>query len=171
MAGADLRPNSRRKQGFTVLELLIVISVIAILAGILIIGSKHIIGGSKARQTRVALENLRGMLGNLDAATKLKNQPAGWLWYQSMQSNNLVDPSSPPYDTWNLDFWRVPNRGYMSAISGGPIVPPGPTAPADALDAPGVVAAEGSDQVAAMRNASNAVLNTSVAMGLILAQP
>src|SRR4051812_35213247 len=129
--------NCRQNRGFTLLEVLIVVAVIAILAGIFIAGAKHITNSSKLRQTKVALGTAQGLLTNLDAQTKLRTVPTGWLWYVSSGSNNVVAPTDPAYNGFELDFWRVPQRGRMKAPDG--TIPTGVNGLPDALDAPTVV--------------------------------
>src|SRR5258706_2155174 len=56
-------PHVRRnRRGFTMIEILVVIGIIAALAAMLFLGFKHVSKSGRENQTHVALQNLRGML-------------------------------------------------------------------------------------------------------------
>lgn len=129
------------------IEILVAMAVIVILLGILFVGIGGLVGSSKEKQTRTTLAMLSGMLGELDAKTRLSKSPAHWRW--------LPTGSSSSIDVTTGDFWRTP---YMIA-----------TVP-DPLDAPGDVTAGSTDGQAA-RNGSRQILNTQLAMTMILGLP
>ena len=131
----------RKTRGFTMIELLVAIGIIALLAGILLYALKHITGQSKTQATKVALENLKSMLGEFETQTRLGRQPPFWTW----QYGGPVIQSGG-----GLDFWLRPR-----STAGGP------DKKLD-LDAPGDVR-EGSPP----RDGSRGVLNTTLVMNLI----
>ena len=70
--------NHRR--AFTLIELLVAMGIMMILMGMLFVGFKYIGGSGKAGQTRVMLENLRGMLQEYNVtAGALPSSPSGTL--------------------------------------------------------------------------------------------
>jgi prepilin-type N-terminal cleavage/methylation domain-containing protein len=130
-----------RRNAFSVIELMIAIAVIVILAGVLILGLTKVKRTGQAQDTKVALENLRGMLGEFETATRLSRGPSeGWLW----RGGPILTASN---------FWTNPV--------------PSPTAYALDLDAPGDVRDGADDNARHARYGSRAVLNTTLAMGLI----
>src|SRR4051794_20824368 len=64
-----------RVRGFTLLEILIAMSVILILAGALIFGFTSVGNSSRTRATKVTLENLRGMVTELDVTGGMGSLP------------------------------------------------------------------------------------------------
>ena len=65
-----------RTRAFTLIEVLIVIGIIILLAGILVYGVSKVMEGSKAASTKATLENLRSMLSEYETVSKgLKRQP------------------------------------------------------------------------------------------------
>src|SRR4051812_32955314 len=71
------KPLSRR--GFTVLELVVVISIILVLVGIAIVGMKTVTGNATSKKTKTALSNAASLLAEYDAQTSFKKQPA-YMW-------------------------------------------------------------------------------------------
>jgi prepilin-type N-terminal cleavage/methylation domain-containing protein len=152
-----------RRRGFTLLEVLVVVGIIAILASLLVLGVSHIMGGSKKNATQVTLQALQGMLGEFDAKTRLSKQPQGWGWWST---NSSVGVTPGP----GFDFWRTPFTDPSL---------PSYRKPYDSMDAPGSVL-EGnylpdkpwdSDPSEIVRNGSRQVLNTAAVMNLLLAIP
>lgn len=76
----------RRRSGFTLLEILVVIGIILVLISIAVISYQVVERSAASRQTKVTLENLNSMLAELDASAgsnALPNFP-------------YTDTSSPP---------------------------------------------------------------------------
>jgi prepilin-type N-terminal cleavage/methylation domain-containing protein len=86
--------NPRRRNGFTVIEILVVVGIIAILASIAIVGIGKIIESQRQTQTRTVLSSVQSMLAEFDRETALRRQPP----HQWDFSNGA--PSAP------TDFWR-----------------------------------------------------------------
>lgn len=142
-----------RGRGFTMIELLVVIGVLIILAAIVLVGMRSVTGRSREQATRLTLQQLRNLLGEYDAATRLGKGPPNWWW---SNGNSLVNV--PATDG---DFWRAP-------------FVPGAAALFQPLDAPGnVLTGTGTilDPMNPARNGSRAILNTQQAMRYILTVP
>lgn len=140
--------------------MIIVISVVVVLASMLILGINHVLKSSKESATKVTLQNLAGMLAELDGKTHLLNSPTFWRWPDdgaSGLSANVL-PNEP------VNFWKLPLGSSTSGAASYRDVPPAH----DALDAPGDVRA-GSGDLA--RNASRQILYTQQAIAMILAMP
>jgi hypothetical protein len=144
----------KRRGGFTVLELVTVIGIIMVLMALLVVGVGHVIGSTKARQTKVMLENCRNLLAEFEVTIPLDRaqaQPS-----QMYVSDNLVKRANVPLlDLWHLydpaEMKVAPYYGSLHATSKktfGPVV-----------------------QEAPERFACDAVANTQIAMGLLQAAP
>ncbi len=57
-----LPPRSAGRRGFTLVEILTAVAILAILISLTIIGLRHIAGGAKQRSTEVALKTLKSMM-------------------------------------------------------------------------------------------------------------
>lgn len=150
-----------RLSGFTLIEILFALGVIAVLASILFLAGSAVLGGSQEKSTKVTLTALKGMLAEYDAKTRLAQSPKFWIWYDS-SGLPIVRTA-----TGNEDFWKVPMRDTASSA-----IPPTPFP----LDAPGSVR-EGDYNAATpdqsspdelTRNGSRQILNTQLAMGRLL---
>lgn len=60
--------NRKRRSGFTLVEILATIAIIAILAGLLYLGAKHVGQSARSRSTQVTLKNLEGMLADFESS-------------------------------------------------------------------------------------------------------
>ena len=71
----------KQRNAFTLIELIVAISVIAILVGMLIVGIQYVSASSREKATRVTLENLQSMLTELETTAGLGRLP--WRGYVS----------------------------------------------------------------------------------------
>lgn len=148
----------RKSSAFTTLELLIAIGVLVILLGIVVLGARSILGGSKVRDTKVRLEALAGMLTEFEAVTGvgLKKQPAKMYYGPSA----ALYPASAS-DTAPLDIWYDANPQTANLPLGSRI--------GQALDNPGDVTEPNAASNGRLR--STAVHNTQIVMGLLTGIP
>ncbi|WP_428937567.1 prepilin-type N-terminal cleavage/methylation domain-containing protein [Fontivita pretiosa] len=152
-----------RHNAFTMLELIVVIVVIMILAGILLYSLRAITGGGREGQTRVLLENAAGLLAELDATARLgtANRPAQWWWKPASGNAVVITPNPADPDHESLDFWRRTNQD--SSLRPLPI------------RAPGLVS-EGSPERGDPNDPQNrpphaAIANTAIAFSKLLSVP
>ena len=146
-----------RRRGFTMIEILIVIGILAVLASIVLLGMRHITGKSKEQQTRVSMQNLRNMLAEYNARTRMKAPREWYAWDPSGSGSWITSPiSNEPPNPNELDFWRVPYRD--------PFQPPPNGKPAP-IGSPGTVEGTAPD-----RNGL-AVVNTAIGVILITSLP
>jgi type II secretory pathway pseudopilin PulG len=108
-------PFRRRasKTAFTMIELLIAISVIIILGGILIYAVSGVLRSAREHATKVQLENAVSLLSELSSTVHLNvaSRPSYW-YYGGVQ----FDPTTSANSTL-LDFWHIPQ---VDASSGSP---------------------------------------------------
>lgn len=64
-----------RRKAFTLIELLVAVGIIAVLIGLVTFALRSASNQSRTNATRVAMENLKSMLGEMDLATKYQTQP------------------------------------------------------------------------------------------------
>src|SRR5690606_20861873 len=57
-----------KRHGFTLIELIVVITIIGILLGMLVVGIQYVGASSKEKATRVTLANLQSMLAELETS-------------------------------------------------------------------------------------------------------
>jgi prepilin-type N-terminal cleavage/methylation domain-containing protein len=153
-----------RRRAFTMIELLVAIGIIAILAGLLVLGIRSLLDSGKSESTKVTLQSLQSMLAEFDAKTRLAKQPTAWRWWETNNSRTLPDSTDP--NNSSLDFWRDPFHALSPSYRAAPYL--------DALDAPALVASisgnvDDPDNIA--RNGSRAVVNTQLVMNLLLTMP
>ena len=152
-----------RRGGFTLIEVMVAVGIILLLIGILIVGISFVGRSAKEKATRVTLKNVQAMFGELDAKTRLRNQPTQWSW----RGEDIVPTAA--HAPLALNFFTAPYRndfntnGFTGNGNGTLSADDGP----DALDGPGLFDA---DAAAALqpamtaRHASRAVLNTQLVL-------
>jgi len=143
---------------FTTIELMVVIAVIAILLGFLFFAGQKLIRSNRVSATRSTLNNLQGMLGELEAADGLQRQPPVWLWPDASGAalqRNLKDTA---VGTLSLNFWRMPG------VDG--------TGTFDVLSTPAYIGSDSTHPVDVnQRNGSIAVVNTTLALSMLASVP
>lgn len=154
-----------RRHGFTLIEILFALALIAILASIVLLAGNAVVGGSREKSTQVTLAALKGMLAEYETKTRLNQSPKFWLWYGTGGTAVLKNTINPNGE----DFWKIPGRDSASLLTPKAGLP---------MDAPGQVAGGNYDRDPAQtspeeitRNGSRQILNTQLAMSRILAMP
>lgn len=75
-----------KRQGFTVIELIVAISIIMVLIGMLVVGIQYVGASSREKSTRVTMENLQSMLSELENTAGL-----GRLRFDDYNSDDVLD--------------------------------------------------------------------------------
>jgi type II secretory pathway pseudopilin PulG len=109
--------TGRRRRAFTTIELVVAISILIVLIGIVVVAMRAVVGGSKEKATHVTLDNLRGMLTELELKGGLSRQP-GSMWV------NNTEVKSPPVA---LDFWHDGDPTKNAVPQPDPVVAPSGT--------------------------------------------
>lgn len=154
-----LRTNRQLKQyqGFTAIELLVVIGILTVLAGIIFVAVSRVGRSAKENLTRATLANLQGMLADLEASGGARKQPELWLWTNGTAITRVNPvPGSANYPGFEVDFWKLPYR--VGGTSAGTF---------DALASPADVRVDGVGSAVNQRNGSIAIVNTALAMSII----
>jgi prepilin-type N-terminal cleavage/methylation domain-containing protein len=85
----DVHPRLRARTGFSLIELMIVVGLIALLATFLVIGIEKLNTNSKRQQTRLVFQNLQAMFADYDVSRRLPFG-AGSLSPNVIQSQGLA---------------------------------------------------------------------------------
>ncbi|HEX8525274.1 MAG TPA: type II secretion system protein [Tepidisphaeraceae bacterium] len=137
----------KKRRGFTVLELTVTISVIVILMALLVVGVGHVVGGSKEKQSRVTLENLRNLVAELEMTGGLRQAPRMWVKGQQL----IYSAQAQNYDIWHYyDYSTRTQPPFFGALYGDQTTMTGPL-----------------NQGSKERFLSDAVANTQLVMGVI----
>lgn len=169
-------------RGFSLVEVLVAVSVIAILIGLAIVGFRTVGTSSQQGATRALLQTCENLLSELERANNSslpKQKVRAWAWnpavpatpVQVVDTNPAVidrtQTSSPDFASLSLDFWYNPQR-YRSAAPVGPTDKPAP------IDGPGDVriGTSGTGETADReRHAHPVILNTAIAMAAMASTP
>jgi len=131
-------PVTPRHRGFTLLEILIAVAIIAILIGMAFVGMRAMGRGASENDTRVRLGTARALLNDFLDATKggtgKRPQPQGWDYNDFDGSTPfIVLPGDVAPNGKGLNFWTLPSYQDTNLNNareeGEPIVPlvaPGP---------------------------------------------
>jgi prepilin-type N-terminal cleavage/methylation domain-containing protein len=82
--------NLRRRRGFTLVEMLVVIGIIVLLLGLSVVGFSQIAKHSKAQHTKAALETMKAMMNEWDASAGKQNV-AGFVNYWNTGVLQVID--------------------------------------------------------------------------------
>jgi prepilin-type N-terminal cleavage/methylation domain-containing protein len=93
------------RKAFTLLELIVVIAIITVLAGITLLGVRHIMGKMDENETRASLEVCRSMFG----VVRDKGYTAPGFWFQDGVAGVYAVPQSPPPKG---SFWRLASHDH-----------------------------------------------------------
>lgn len=152
-------PGARRAGGFTLVEILVVIALLALLGAIAFVGYTAVTRQGLTNKTRMQLSNASSLLAEYDAKTKLRRQPPH-AWTDVTMPPTYFEPSPP------FNFWRD--------FDPAPPTTPDPNDEHEGLPAPGNVEAgdETRDRTfQTPRTGSAAVLNTQVVLYLAAQLP
>lgn len=162
-------PSPILSKAFSLIELMVALTIIAILAAIVVVAYRGVIGGGKGNQTKATLSTLRGMLAEYENATHFQNTPGAWEWQVSgnqpkagVQAYMVNNATFPPPN--GADFWRAPSINISQLA---------PTGFADPMISPGLVVQDQPGQTPPQvdRTASVAVINTQIVMGMLNSLP
>jgi prepilin-type N-terminal cleavage/methylation domain-containing protein len=105
-------PVKRRRNAFTLIEMLVVIGIILILMVLAVVGYQVVEKSAAANQTKVTLNNLNSMLSELDAAAGATALPV--YTYQDSMGNTQVQnvigavPNTPDGQVWTVGDVTAP---------------------------------------------------------------
>ena len=155
-------PHAHR--GFTVIELLVVIGIIALLAALVGFAMTGLLSRQKDKATRVTLRNLKSMLSEYEVSAKgFNKQPTSG--YNCLVGGTPALVTFPPGGPLSIWSDADPTDGPL-APPGNPIEPDPFPVPTGNLRKEAIVA-----PATAERYIDPAIVNTQRVMGLLLAVP
>lgn len=101
-----------KRNAFTLIELIIVISIIAILIGLLVVGLQYVGASSREKSTRVTLANLQSMLTELEITAGLGRLPA----FRSISAPGFVFEDQPDRDTSDAVIYTRDAMAILLAV-------------------------------------------------------
>jgi type II secretory pathway pseudopilin PulG len=117
----------RRPAAFTLVELIVAMSILIILIGMAVVSIKIMGKQGRTNDTKIALANLAGMMTEMETAAK-GTRPAvpQWLWDKDGDGTpDLVQPATTDAG-YDLDFWKAPWRDPLSPTGASqPLIAPG----------------------------------------------
>ena len=87
------------RRGFTLIEILITIGILLLLAAIVVFSMSRVGNSSRARETQVALGNLKNMVAELEATAGLRGRQPTHMWYGTTTPPQLATPPTV-FDAW-----------------------------------------------------------------------
>ena len=148
------RPSTRRRRGFSLIELLAVIGIIAILTAILTVGITSVRGKIADRSTKTRLDALDGFLAAYAQADAATGGATGSAKAKRLPTVVLPVPGGGTYYS-TVDNQVMPNPGAFTLGGGGPLAAP------DLTD----------QTVAAKQQAQNALALTQGVLSTLLRVP
>ena len=137
------------RRAFTLIEILVTISIIVILAAMVLIATRSITTGARTRATHTALDNCKSLLAEYDTVKRLNESTQTWAWWDGSTNKFITGDGT---------------------VAGPSIwLRPGSTTPFEWLDAPGYI--KDDSLGVTERNGSRAVLNTTIVMAALAAIP
>lgn len=112
-----------RRRGFTLIEILVTIGILMLLVGIVVYSMSRVGDSSRARETQVALGNLKNMVAELEATAGLRGRQPPHMW----------KGMPPALATSPFDIWKDadPDDGGTDPEPDPVIVPAGTVASAN----------------------------------------
>ena len=148
------------RKAFTVIELTIAVGIIVVLIGIAIAGLHYADRQSRATSTRVAMENLKSMLAEMELATRFATPPP--VWYRFTPSDGLWHTCNQAFFTGSVDF-------YHTADVANPALDRDSTNPARYTFSPGLVTEDARSALTELEQTS--LLNTAILMSQLRTLP
>lgn len=101
--------NLRHAHGFSLLELMLVLVILAVLAGVVAYNVGAVAPKAKIRATITSMETIKNVLAsyNLD----YNSYPPSLVALQQQGTKSMLDPTKPIHDGWDRDF-------FYSAVPG-----------------------------------------------------